>query len=770
MLLLATDLDGTFLGGKSVLKQQLYRLIRNRQDIRLVFVTGRGLERVIPLLNDPVIPHPDYIICDVGATVVNGRNLDPIEPMQSTIEAKWPGRLPAKNKLKKVRGLRWQEVPQTRRCSFFYDEHTDMAHLKEVVASLNCDLLLSAGRFLDVLPKGVNKGSTLKQLIQLLQFPEEDILVAGDTMNDLSLYQTGYKGVVVGHAEPGLVDAVKDMESIYIAEEAGAGGILEAIEHFPGFRSFITDEEIDIPAVRTGENQLLMVYHRLPFEIREVNGERMNVPHKSPNGIIPSLTGFFRGGRSGVWIAWEQTEKKNQTLRNVYVDEENFPNLLASRIGLTKKDVDIFYKIFSKEAFWPTIFSFIEKVQFNHAHWEHFVKINRLFAEKTAEEADQGAFVWLHDYNLWMVPGILRQLRPDLKIGFFHHTSFPPADIFNIIPWRGEIIGSLLQCDYIGFHIPRYVENFMDVVKSQLPVRIIKSENCTERFLTYSCPLGVETMTTEIIAGDRRVRLGAHPVGVNVKYIKEVISKPETTVAIAAIQHEMGTKQVILSVERLDYVKGPLEKIYAFQEFLEEYPEFHEKIVLINICTPPAQGMKIYEKIQQELEQAIGKINGRYSTVTWTPIRFFFRSFTFEEVVQYYSAANIAWITPLRDGLNLVAKEFVAVQGMKESSNGVLILSEFAGASVELGYAVRTNPYDRKSLKEGLLQALVMELPERQMRMRRLYDTVHHYDIEHWGNSFMKELENTESEAEILDEVSEVAIAEEEILSDNVRH
>jgi glucosylglycerol-phosphate synthase len=769
MLLLATDLDGTFLGGKSVHKQQLYRLIRNREDIRLVFVTGRGLETVIPLLNDPVIPHPDYIICDVGATVVNGRSLDPIEPMQSTIENKWPGRLPAKNKLKKVKGLRWQEVPQTRRCSFFYDENTDMEHLQEVVQSLNCDLLISAGKFLDVLPKGVNKGSTLKQLIKLLNVAEHDILVAGDTMNDLSLYQTGYKGVVVGHAEPKLVEAVAGMESIYVAADAGAGGILEAISAFPEFRKYLAEAEIIKPATSTGDRQLLMVYHRLPFEIKEVNGERINVPHKSPNGIIPSLTGFFRGGRSGVWIAWEQIEKKNASLRNIYVDEKNYPNLLASRIGLTRRDVDIFYKIFSKEAFWPTIFSFIDKVKFNHTHWDHFVRINRLFAEKTAAEADHGAVVWLHDYNLWMVPGVLRQLRPDLKIGFFHHTSFPPADIFNIIPWRGEIIGSLLQCDYIGFHIPRYVENFMDVVSSQMPVRIMRRENCTERFLTYSTPLGVETMTTEIIAGSRKIRMGAHPVGVNVDYIKEVLAKKESIDAITAIRQEMGAKQVILSVERLDYVKGPLEKIYAFQEFLEEYPEFHEKVVLINICTPPAQGMKVYEKIQQELEQAIGQINGKYSTVRWTPIRFFFRSFSFEDVVQYYSVADVAWITPLRDGLNLVAKEYVAVQGQKEQSNGVLILSEFAGASVELGYAVRTNPYDRKSLKESLLHALVMEQPERQMRMKRLYDVVHHYDINHWGNGFLQELENMETGIDWIEDINDQVQNEDEVLTEDLQ-
>ncbi|RZK46505.1 MAG: DUF2029 domain-containing protein, partial [Pedobacter sp.] len=258
------------------------------------------------------------------------------------------------------------------------------------------------------------------------------------------------------------------------------------------------------------------------------------------------------------------------------------------------------------------------------------------------------------------------------------------------------------------------------------------------------------------------------PKAINVKYIQELISRPATNDAINAIRQEMGTRQVILSVERLDYVKGPLEKIYAFQEFLEEYPEFHEKIVLINICTPPAQGMKIYEKIQQELEQAIGKINGKYSTVRWTPIRFFFRSFSFEEVVQYYSVADIAWITPLRDGLNLVAKEYVAVQGMKENSNGVLILSEFAGASVELGYAVRTNPYDRKSLKEGLLHALVMETTERQMRMRRLYDSVHHYDIDFWGNGFMKELENIDGDADWAEKVTEMATTTEEILSDDL--
>jgi len=746
MLLLATDLDGTFLGGKSADKQQLYRVIRENPTVRLVFVTGRGLETVIPLLNDPVIPNPDYIICDVGATVVNGRTLEPIQPIQSEIENRWPGSLVVNNRLKDIRGLKRQEVPMTRRSSYFFDHETDMEELKASAAELGCDVLVSAGKFLDVLPPGVNKGFTLKQLVKLLNVPEDQILVAGDTLNDLSLYQTGYKGVVVGAAEPALVEATAGQSLIYQAERPGCGGILEAFRAFGAFNQYdpALEESNEMPAA--GENQLLMVYHRLPYEIREVNGERKHVPPTSPNGIIPSLMGFFREGRSGTWIAWEEVEKTGSQLRNIYIDEEKYPNLLAGRIGLTKKEVELFYKVFSKEAFWPTIFSFIDKATFNHDHWDHYVRINRLFAEKTAKEADYGANVWIHDYNLWMVPGILRQLRPDLNIAFFHHTSFPPADIFNIIPWRGDIIGSLLQCDYIGFHIPRYAENFVDVVRSLLPVTVLEEQNCTERFLSYSCPLGVEKMPRLIEAGSRKVKLGAHPIGVHTGYIKECYEKAQRRKLVQQLRDQVGeNKKIVLSVERLDYVKGPLEKIYAFQEFLEEYPEFHGKVELINICTPPAKGMKIYEKVQQELEQAVGKINGKYSRIGWTPIHFFFRSFPFEELVAYYAVSDIAWITPLRDGLNLVAKEYVAVQGLKEEDKGVVIISEFAGVSVEMGYALRTNPYDKRSLKEVLLQALLMEPEERDMRMSRLFDTVNYYDIGYWSNDFMQEMESIKS-------------------------
>ncbi|MFT3674790.1 MAG: glucosylglycerol-phosphate synthase [Chitinophagaceae bacterium] len=737
-MLLATDLDGTFLGGKSLHKQTLYRLIRERDDITLVFVTGRGLESVLPILNDPIIPNPDYIICDVGATIVHGHTLEPVEPLQGLIEQKWPGRLRVEETLAHLTDLDYQEVPQQRRCSFFTASEAVIENVRGSVAVLECDVIYSAGRFLDVLPQGVNKGSSLQQLISYLGIDETEVLVAGDTLNDLAMYNCGFKGVVVGNAEASLVKAIKGMKQVYYARSAGAGGILEAMSWFHDFvgKYPVQADEI-IKEENQGPPQLVMMYHRFPYEKIEANGRIQRVPPRSPNGILPTLQGFFANGRAGVWIAWEEVDKPGEELRNIYIDKEKYPHLMASRIGLTREEVEIFYKSFSKEAFWPAIFSFVDKVKFNHEHWEHFVRINQRFADKAAMQADAGAIVWIHDYNLWLVPGMLRQLRPDLTIAFFHHTAFPAANTFNILPWRREIIGSLLQCDYIGFHIPRYVQNFVDVVNSLFPSRIAEMANCAPRFLTYSAAIGVDRMTTALECGQRTIRLGANPVGIDVEYIREHLQKPAVMQKIEDMRREMNGKKMILSAERLDYVKGPLEKILAFEAFLEAHPEQHGKIELINICTPPAEGMKIYDSMRLELEQAVGRINGRYANLDWTPLRVFFRSVPFDEILVYYAVADIAWITPLRDGLNLVAKEYIAAQGQLEKK-GVLILSEFAGAAVEFPYAVLTNPYDMASLQSCLLQALQMNEEERTRRMERLYEEVSHFDIHHWASEFLQ--------------------------------
>jgi glucosylglycerol-phosphate synthase len=442
-------------------------------------------------------------------------------------------------------------------------------------------------------------------------------------------------------------------------------------------------------------------------------------------------------------VAWGIDDPKRGPFQtHMAVDAERYPTLTAARVPLTRQEVDIFYKRFSKEAFWPMLHVFWERARFREDDWQVFLKVNRRFAEATAAEAAHGATVWIHDYNLWMVPATLRELRPDLKIAFFHHTYFPSADVFNVVPWRREIIGSLLCCDYIGFHIPRQVENFVDVVRGAMPAERLSWESCAPRFLTYGCAVGLDTMTTRIRVGDREVALGAHPVGTDLRRIHDVLARPSVRNDIFKLRREIGARKLVLSVERLDYTKGTLAKLEAFERLLEQHPDRQGKVTLLMVCVPAAREMTVYRTLQNQIEQAVGRINGRFSRLDWTPVRFFAQALPFEEVVAHYAAAQVMWITPLRDGLNLVAKEFVATHGI-EGSNGVLVLSEFAGAAAELKGAVLTNPHDPADLTAGLLQALSMPEEEAGGRMRQLFGSVEYYDVDRWGREFLGAVKET---------------------------
>ena len=742
-MVLATELDGGFLGGSAEDQRRLYQVLRSTPDARLIFVTGRGLERVLPLLSDPRIPNPDYIIADVGATVVHGSTLEPVQPIQAEIERRWPGTHRVLEALSGFDFLQRQEVPQERRCSFLTEEDRIDVDLRGVVSELGCDLLFSAGRYLDVLPRGVTKGSTLRALLAHEGLDEDSVVVAGDTLNDLSLFECGLKGIVVGEAEPALRQKVSENggTDTYIAVRPGGGGILEGLREHGLLPKHVDAGLIDAEGEgdANGDAQLVMVYHRLPFEEVRRGGRVRRRRPKSPNGIIPTLLGCFAGGREGSWVAWSKQESREPERfeTHVAVDARRYPKLTAARIPLTSQDVNLFYETFSKEAFWPVIFSFPSRAVFNDEHWEHYLEINRLFAEQAAREAEDGALVWVHDYNLWMVPGFLRELRPDLRIAFFHHTAFPPPDIFNIIPWRREIIGSLLQCDYVGFHIPRYVENFVDVVRTHTTVEVLERVPCAPRYLTYGCSLGVASMTASIRAGERTVELGAHPVGIDVDSIDSILQRPDVREKMREIRDQLAGRTCILSIERLDYVKGPIEKLQAFEKLLEDHPELHGEVVLVTVCTPPAPGMKIYRQIREKVDQAVGRINGRFAKLGWQPVHYFFRSLPFEEVVAHYAVSDVAWITPLRDGLNMVAKEYIAANHA-ESGDGVLVLSEFAGAAVELHGAILTNPYHTDSMAEHLYRALMLEPEDRRTRMDRLYDIVRANDVAGWAGEFLE--------------------------------
>jgi glucosylglycerol-phosphate synthase len=734
-LVLATDLDGTLLAGTHAARRRIRDLFSGAlPGAKLVFITGRGLESIIPLLSDPTIPMPDYIIADVGATIVHG-DLRPVEPLHHEIAAHWPGTQVVLKALAGFGHLQRQNVPQERRCSFFINEGSISDALRATVEELGCDLLFSAGRYLDVLPKGIGKGPALRRLVDSELFDAESVVVAGDTLNDLSMFEAGFRGIVVGGAEPALIESVRKMPRTFIASHEGCGGILQGLAHHGTLVETTAAAQSRID--QRGQAELVMVYHRLPYDEVNVDGATVHRRPKSPNGIIPTLLSFF-AKRTGSWVAWSQQDSRAPEgfVSHEAVDAERYPQLQAARIALTAEDVDLFYKKFSKEAFWPIIFSFPDKAEFNQDHWERFLEVNRLFAEQTAREAAEGAIAWIHDYNLWMVPAFLRPLRPDLRIAFFHHTAFPSSDVFNILPWRRDIIGSLLQCDYVGFHIPRYVENFVDAVRSFAPLEVLGREPCAPRFLTYGCALGVDSVTTAIEVGGRHVRLGAHPVGTDVGLIEQLLDSEVVQNNIGAINDSLCGVTGIVSIERLDYVKGSLEKLRAFERLLEQHPDMIGKVTLLNIITPAAEGMEIYETLREEVDRTVGRINGRFSTLGWVPVRYFYRSLPFDEVIAHYGACDIAWITPLRDGLNLVAKEFIATRKALGKS-GVLILSEFAGAAVELHGALLTNPYDTNSLTSTLYQALTMGADESAYRTERMAAIVAEHDVTRWGEDFL---------------------------------
>lgn len=675
------------------------------------------------------------MIADVGATVVERDGLRPVAPLQWDIDVRWVGVQPVLDALGNLAGLERQAVPQERRVSFLVEDPAVIAEVRALLADLPVDVLHSAGEYLDVLPRGVSKGSTLEHLVGHLGVDPDDVLVAGDTLNDLSLFEAGYHGVVVGRSEPALSEATAAMPLVHHAKAEGAGGVLEAIRRrlpdlVPG----------PAPTPASGDAQLVVVYHRLPWEEHRDAGEVTRRAHGSPNGILPTLLGLFEGGRNGSWVAWSTVPNAHGTgVQHELVDEERYPNLVAAKVPLSEVDVDRFYKRFSKEAFWPVIFSFVDRVRFREADWQHFVGINRRFAEATAAEADLGATVWIHDYNLWMVPGQLRQLRPDLRIGFFHHTAFPPAEIFNVIPWAGQILGSLAQCDHVGFHIPRYAANFLDALRSRVPVEVLESVPCAPRFRVHGVALAIPRMPVRVRTGQRELSLGAHPVGINVDAIREVLARPEVRERLAARREGNRDRRVILSVERLDYVKGPLQKLEAYERLLEAHPEHRGKVVLVAVTTPAAAGMEVYDEVRDAVEQAVGRINGRFGSLNWTPVHYLARSLPFEEVVLQCAAADVGWITPLRDGLNLVAKEFVAAQS-ESGGNGVLLLSEFAGASVEMHGALLTNPYDIEGMATDLHHALTVSEAERRQRLARMERRIEVANLEQWSSDFLAAL------------------------------
>lgn len=479
-------------------------------------------------------------------------------------------------------------------------------------------------------------------------------------------------------------------------------------------------------------SDLVIVYHRQPYEEVEQDGQIIRRENKSPNGIVPTLKSFFGRVGRGSWVAWKLAEDVNDPgfERTIEV-EDSFGTYTVARLPLTAEQVSSFYHVTSKEAFWPILHGFKDRYNYDPVDWPTFREVNWAFAQAAASEADQGAMVWIHDYNLWLVPGYLRQLRPDVRISFFHHTPFPASDLFNVLPWRSEIIESLLACDIVGFHIPRYAVNFVSVVRSLFDVDIVEREKVSDDFSPEGMALSERTVPTSFVYEGRRILVSAFPVGIDFDFITSRAAEIETETKVAQIRTDLDDVRLIIAVSRTDYTKGNIELLEAFERLLERRPELIGKVQLMHVSVSANSKMTAYEEIQNDIEQLAGHINGRFGSLEWQPVALISTAIPFNSLVAYYRAADIAWVTPLADGLNLVAKEFVA---SRIDGDGVLVLSEFAGVAVEMPAAVLTNPWSNRAMDAAIDQALAMPEEERRNRMRVLRKKVRNYDIRAWAS------------------------------------
>ncbi|MEV7027744.1 trehalose-6-phosphate synthase, partial [Kitasatospora sp. NPDC093558] len=627
----------------------------------LVFATGRGLTSVRDVLRDPLVPRPRWIIADVGATVADGTDFSPVDPLLEQLRAGWPGPARIRAALRRFPALTYQfGVVQDGRCSYQVAPERLTREVTDAVRALGCGWEYSAGRYFDVLPPGASKGNALRALAGKLGWTAQLILVAGDSLNDLSLFRTGAHGVVVGGAEAALLDAVADDPLVRRPRQNGAAGIHAVLQDL-GWVS----PDPDRPRRR---HSVVVAYHRPPLHWTGTAWQ----PPSSPNGILPTLTSAFADGLPGVWVTALAGGDRDAA-------RPHPTGLPLSPVPLSAEQWTGYFHRACKETLWPVLMSEPERSVLDRHSWADYRAVNARFAEHITAEAAPGATVWLHDYNLWLVPGLLRGTRPDLRTGLFHHTPFPAPEVFATLPVAAELRASLACLDWAGFHTDAFAERFRRTLGPRSP-------------RTEVHPLGVDRAAVERLARLRRPR-----------------PRP-------------ATARVVLSVERLDYAKAPVQKVDALDRLLERRPELRGRLEFRLVCPPPEPGITAYDATRRHLEQRVAEVNERWQRGRWQPVDYLPGSLSAAAVVDEYLAADVLWVTSFQDGMNLTAKEFVAAHAaLPARAPGVLVLSRHAGAAAELGdAALLTDPHSPDDLSAVLARALALSPAERRARMDRL--------------------------------------------------
>lgn len=453
--------------------------------------------------------------------------------------------------------------------------------------------------------------------------------------------------------------------------------------------------------------RLILVSNREPYILKKTEkGVRYEM---TTGGLVSALDPVLKI-LNGIWIAWAGEGAKDKPIK------VRIPDKYTLRyVKLTEKEISRYYYGFANAGLWPLCHCFTGKCDFERLHWQDYVKVNQKFAEAVLEELSEGDLVWINDYQLALLPGFIREKSPQSKIVFFWHIPFPSFDIFRILPWRGEILTGLLGSDLIGFHFSDYTNSFL---------------NCVRKII--GCEVDAKNKIARL--NGRYVHARSFPVGIDFDKINDIASRKETITRTNRIRRSIGTEFMILGVDRLDYTKGIIERLLAIERLLTHSPDLRGKFTFVQIAAPSRTKVKEYRELKRKIDETVGRINGRFTQMGLIPIRYFYRSFPFEQLISYYRATDVALITPLRDGMNLVAKEYVAA---RTEENGVLILSEFAGVAAELKESLLVNPFNIDAVCDKIRESLEMSHLEKNRRMKALRNRVRKNSIHKWLQSIL---------------------------------
>jgi trehalose 6-phosphate synthase/phosphatase len=463
------------------------------------------------------------------------------------------------------------------------------------------------------------------------------------------------------------------------------------------------------------KDRLVIVSNRLPVTISKRKGKVSIQP--SPGGLATALRAL-RINKEIVFFGWPGYIPENSGEQK-YVQTKLKEKHQCYPIFLSRRDIDKYYYGFSNRTLWPLFHYFTSYCTFEKQEWEAYLHVNQKFFKELIQHSTENDTFWVHDYHLMLLPHLLRTYFPRTDIGFFLHIPFPSSEIFRILPWRNEVLEGMLGADLVGFHTYEYARHFLSSVL---------------RLLGYEHHFGA------VSVADRFVMADNFPMGVDTQSIMTLLQQESTKRDIQKFQKSVDVKdrKVILSVDRLDYSKGIPHRLEAFENFLLRNPGWHEKLIYIMLCVPSRTKVKHYALLKQEVESLVGRINGRFGTPGWMPVYYMYRSLPFHKLLPLYAIADVALVTPVRDGMNLVAKEYVA---SRMDDSGVLVLSGTAGAEAELGEALVVNVYSREAISGALLQALEMSQEEQKRRMRVMRQRLIDYDIHRWTRSFISGIE-----------------------------